>query len=70
MVKLLSSVEDPNKIGEHEVRAMPKYSVAPYSPVILMYSGTGINKSVGLCQARTMKRGTMDLGHCRKNYGL
>ena len=53
---------------------MPKYPVVPYFPVILIYAGTGLDKSVGPCQARTIKRGTTDLviflGHCGKTHGL
>lgn len=60
MVKWLSSVEDTNKVGRHEVSITPIYPVVPYSPVILVSSGTGVYISVGLCQARVSKRGAMD----------
>ena len=42
MVKRLSSVEDTNKVGKHEVSITPIYPLVPYSPVILIYSGTGV----------------------------
>lgn len=42
MVKWLSSVEDTNKVGRHEVSITPIYPVVPYSPVILVSSGTGV----------------------------
>lgn len=61
MVKL-SSAEDTNKVGRHEVSITPIYPVVPY-----FLCNTGLPQaqvyiyiSVGLCQARVSKRGAMD----------
>lgn len=46
-----------SSVGEHKVRATPKYPVVSHSPVTVIYSGTDMKNSEGLCQARTIKRG-------------
>lgn len=43
------------------MRATPKGPVVSHSSVTLIYLGSGMNKHSGLCQARTIKRGTTDL---------